>query len=63
MINKDQIVGRVEQAKGKVKAQAGKMVGNTRLQVKGAIEQVSGRGQAAYGDLKQASKDAAKDRK
>ena len=60
-MNKDQIKGRVEQASGKVKETAGKLVGNDRLQAEGAAEQLKGKVQANYGDVKETAKDKAKD--
>ena len=51
-MNKDQVNGRVEEAKGKVKEVAGKMVGNEKLELKGKIEKNVGKVQAGLGDLK-----------
>lgn len=59
-MNKDQIKGRVEQAKGNVKEGAGKIVGNDRLQTEGLADQVKGKVQAGYGDAKEDAKDKAK---
>jgi uncharacterized protein YjbJ (UPF0337 family) len=60
-MNKDQVKGRVEQAKGAVKEGTGKMVGNKKLQTEGQIDKASGKAQATYGDVKEDVKDAAKD--
>ena len=57
-MNKDQVKGRVEQAKGSVKETAGKAVGNTKLQSEGAVDKVVGKAQAGYGDAKEKVKDA-----
>jgi uncharacterized protein YjbJ (UPF0337 family) len=57
-MNKDQIKGRVEEAKGKVKQVAGKAVGNKELERKGRIEKAGGKVQAEYGDLKEDIKDS-----
>ena len=51
-MNKDQIKGRVKEAEGKLKAAAGAIVGNKRLQAKGKVEQALGKVQATTGDLK-----------
>lgn len=59
-MNKDQTKGRLEEAKGKVKEVAGKLVGNDELELKGKIQKSGGQAQAAYGDLKEDVKDAAK---
>ena len=60
-MNKDQVKGRMEQAKGSVKEVAGKVVGNKKLEVEGQVDKVGGKAQATYGDLKEDVKDAAKD--
>jgi uncharacterized protein YjbJ (UPF0337 family) len=59
-VNKDQVEGRVKEAKGKIKEVAGKLVGNEKLQVKGKIQKTLGEAQAKYGDVKQDVKDAMK---
>jgi uncharacterized protein YjbJ (UPF0337 family) len=59
-INKDQIKGRVEEAKGTVKEAAGKLVGNETVEAKGNIQKDLGKFQAAFGDVKKDIKDAAK---
>ncbi len=51
-MNKDQVKGRVEEAKGAVKHAAGKAVGNDRLAAKGAAEKAGGQMQASMGDAK-----------
>ena len=57
-MNKDQVKGRVEQAKGTVKENAGKAVGNRDLQGEGAVDKTAGKTQATYGDAKQKVKNA-----
>jgi uncharacterized protein YjbJ (UPF0337 family) len=52
-INKDQVKGRTEEAQGKVKEVAGKLVGNKNLEVKGNIQKNVGAVQAAVGDAKE----------
>ncbi|MCP1676023.1 uncharacterized protein YjbJ (UPF0337 family) [Natronocella acetinitrilica] len=51
-MNKDQVKGRTESAKGKVKEVTGKTVGNKELEGKGKAEQVRGKVQSSYGDFK-----------
>jgi uncharacterized protein YjbJ (UPF0337 family) len=51
-MNKDQIKGRLKKTKGKIKAAAGKLVGNKKVETEGEIGEVAGTVQAAYGDLK-----------
>ena len=55
-MNKDQVKGRIEQAKGNAKEIAGKMVGNKTLEAKGDANQVSGKVQKTYGDAKNQTK-------
>lgn len=59
-MNKDQVKGRVEQAKGGAKEVAGKIVGNERLESEGKVDKVAGKIQSTYGDVKEDVKDAAK---
>ena len=56
-MNKDQVKGRVTEAEGKVKEIAGKLVGNEKLEAKGQVQQVVGKAQAKFGDVKKAVKD------
>jgi uncharacterized protein YjbJ (UPF0337 family) len=51
-MNKNQVKGRIKQAKGKGKEVVGKAVGNKQLQREGTVEKLSGKAEAAYGDLK-----------
>jgi uncharacterized protein YjbJ (UPF0337 family) len=57
-MNKDQVKGRVEQAKGSVKETTGKVVGNPNLQDEGALDKAAGKAQATYGDAKEKVKKA-----
>ncbi|HSI48507.1 MAG TPA: CsbD family protein [Ideonella sp.] len=57
-MNKDQVQGRVEDAKGKIKEATGKAVGNERLKNEGRVDQVAGKTQASVGDAKEKVKDA-----
>jgi uncharacterized protein YjbJ (UPF0337 family) len=58
--NKDQIRGRIKEAKGKLKEAAGKLLGNERLQAKGKAQKTLGKAQAKFGDVKQHVKDTSK---
>jgi uncharacterized protein YjbJ (UPF0337 family) len=51
-MNKDQVKGRVETAKGNVKEAAGKAVGNDRLAAEGRADQAAGKVQSKVGDVK-----------
>lgn len=55
-MNKDQVKGGLEEAKGKVKEVTGKVVGNKRLEAEGDVEQVAGKIQKTYGDAKEQAK-------
>ncbi len=57
-MNKDQVKGRFEEAKGKVKEVAGNLVGNKDLEQEGKVQNAKGKVQAGYGDLKEDVKDA-----
>jgi uncharacterized protein YjbJ (UPF0337 family) len=59
-MNKDQVKGRVETAKGDVKEAAGKLVGDHKLQAKGLAEQAAGKTQSTAGDVKAKVGDAVK---
>ena len=60
-VNKDQVKGRVNEAEGKIKETAGKIVGNEKLEAKGTVQKVLGKAQAKYGDAKQKVTNAVKD--
>ena len=53
-MNKDQVKGTLEKAKGHVKEGVGKAVGNERLQAEGAADQTAGAVQKKVGDVKEA---------
>ncbi|HEX7639574.1 MAG TPA: CsbD family protein [Burkholderiaceae bacterium] len=59
-MNKDQVNGRVETAKGNVKEAAGKAVGNDRLAAEGRADQAAGKIQSGVGDAKRKVGDALK---
>ena len=49
---KDQIAGSLDELKGKVKAKAGDLVGNPRLQTEGRVQNLSGKMQQKVGQIK-----------
>ena len=59
-MNKDQVKGAAEQAKGKIKEVAGDLTGNKSLEAEGQVDQVKGKVQKNYGDAKEDIKDATK---
>jgi uncharacterized protein YjbJ (UPF0337 family) len=61
-MNKNQVKGRVEEAKGKIKEVAGRTVGNPDLENRGTAQKVGGIVQKNYGDLKQDVRDVLKKR-
>lgn len=52
-MNKDQLQGRTEKAKGKLKEIAGKAVGNDRMRTEGQMQQATGGMQGQMGDAKE----------
>jgi uncharacterized protein YjbJ (UPF0337 family) len=59
-MNKDQLKGRGNEAKGTIKEVAGKLVDNESLEVKGKTQKILGEARAKFGDIKKDVKDAAK---
>ena len=51
-MNKDQIKGRVEEAKGSIKEATGRMTGKPDLQDRGTAQKAAGKVQKTYGDVK-----------
>ena len=60
-MNKDQVKGRVEQAKGAVKEVAGKATGDTKLETEGKADQIKGKVQNTIGGMKDSVKEAIDD--
>jgi len=52
-MNKDQIKGRVEEAKGKVKEVTGNILDDEELELEGNIQKNIGKAKAGFGDLKE----------
>jgi len=59
-MNKDQVKGGLEKAKGSVKETVGKTTGNERLQAEGAADKTAGAVQKKVGDVKEAAKNITK---
>jgi len=51
-MNKDQVKGRVEEAKGKAKEVSGVLLDDKKMEIEGNIQKNIGKGQSAWGDLK-----------
>ena len=58
MVNKDQVKGVGNQAKGSVKQTAGRVTGNRRTEAEGAAEKTAGKVQKGFGDIKEKVKGA-----
>jgi uncharacterized protein YjbJ (UPF0337 family) len=56
-MNKDQVKGRVTEAKGHAKEVAGKAVGSEKLKAEGRLDQATGKVQKNWGDAKEDLKD------
>ena len=59
-MNKDQVAGRLEEAKGAIKEATGKVVGSEKLKAEGHADKIAGKVQADVGDAKNKAKDAVK---
>lgn len=57
-MNKDTAKGTIDDAAGRVKRQVGEWTGDTDTQVEGAAQQVKGKVEKAWGNIKDAAKDA-----
>ncbi|EGW21739.1 CsbD family protein [Methylobacter tundripaludum] len=51
-MNKDQVKGRAEEAKGKVKEVTGKILNDDEMELKGNVEKKVAKVKAGFGDLK-----------
>jgi uncharacterized protein YjbJ (UPF0337 family) len=51
-MNKAQVKGRVKQVKGKIKKATGSIIGNKTLEQEGRAQEIVGKAQASFGDLK-----------
>ncbi|HEY6451319.1 MAG TPA: CsbD family protein [Steroidobacteraceae bacterium] len=60
-MNKDQVQGRAEEAKGAVKQAAGHVTNKPDLEDRGTVQKVAGKVQKTYGDVKEQVTDDIKD--
>jgi uncharacterized protein YjbJ (UPF0337 family) len=58
IVNKDEIKGKYEQAKGYVKDKAGEITGNDRLEAEGEAERAGGHAQETWGKFKRGVSEA-----
>lgn len=56
-MNKDNVKGKMEDIKGRVKRQVGEWTGDEHAQAEGTMDQVKGKVQNAWGNVKQGVKD------
>ncbi len=60
-MDKDRVKGAINDAAGRVKRQVGEWTGDTNAQVEGAAQQVKGKAQKTWGEVKDAARDARTD--
>jgi len=60
-MDKDRVQGTVDDVAGRVKRQVGEWTGDTNAQVEGAAQQVKGKAEKAWGNVKDAARDAKKE--
>ncbi|MES2127147.1 MAG: CsbD family protein [Pseudomonadota bacterium] len=61
-MNKNQIKGKAKDIGGKIREEAGKIVGSNKQQVKGLNEQAEGKAQEKLGDVEESLKNRGKNR-
>jgi uncharacterized protein YjbJ (UPF0337 family) len=57
-MNKDTVKGTIDDVAGRAKRQVGEWTGDTNTQVDGAAQQIKGKAEKAWGNVKDAAKDA-----
>jgi uncharacterized protein YjbJ (UPF0337 family) len=62
-MNKDTVKGTIDDAAGRAKRQIGEWTGDTDAQVSGAGQQIKGKAEKAWGNVKDAAHDVSKDAK
>ena len=59
-MDKDKVKGAMDDTAGRVKRQVGEWTGDTQTQAEGAAQQVKGKVEKAWGNVKDAARDAGK---
>ena len=59
-MDKDRVKGAIDDAAGRAKRQVGEWTGNTSTQVEGAVQQVKGKAEKAWGEAKDIVRDTTK---
>jgi uncharacterized protein YjbJ (UPF0337 family) len=57
-MDKDRVKGTVDDAAGRAKRQVGEWTGDTKTQAEGAAQQIKGKAEKAWGNVKDAARDA-----
>lgn len=57
-MDKDRVKGTMDDAAGRAKRQVGEWTGDTQTQAEGAAQQVKGKAEKAWGNVKDAARDA-----
>ncbi|MFZ1086431.1 MAG: CsbD family protein [Terracidiphilus sp.] len=57
-MNQDRVKGIIDEVAGSAKRKAGELTGNQRLQAEGALQQVKGKAEGAWGKAKEAVQEA-----
>jgi uncharacterized protein YjbJ (UPF0337 family) len=57
-MDKDRVKGAVDDTAGRVKRQVGEWTGDTNAQVEGSAQQIKGKAEKAWGNVKDAARDA-----
>jgi uncharacterized protein YjbJ (UPF0337 family) len=60
-MNKDTVKGTIDDAAGRAKRQVGEWTGNTDAQVDGTAQQIKGKVEKAWGNVKDAARDSQSD--
>jgi uncharacterized protein YjbJ (UPF0337 family) len=60
-MDKDRVKGTIDDVAGRAKRQVGEWTGDTKTQVEGAAQQVKGKAEKAWGNVKDATRDAKTD--
>jgi uncharacterized protein YjbJ (UPF0337 family) len=60
-MDKDRVKGAINDAAGRAKRQVGEWTGDTDAQVEGSMQQAKGKAQKAWGNIKDAARDASKE--
>jgi uncharacterized protein YjbJ (UPF0337 family) len=58
MVDNDRVKGTIDDVAGRTKRQVGEWTGDTQAQVEGAAQQVKGKAEKAWGNVKDAARDA-----